>query len=68
MQFVRIERFGMIIIIFLLLTNLLDKLISFFLTPMFNILLENSEKQKQPSNNDPEFKKTDLGNRLLKLK
>ncbi len=38
-QFVRIERFGMIIIIFLLLTNLLDRLISFFLTPMFNILL-----------------------------
>jgi len=39
MQLVRIERFGMIIIIFLLLTNLLDRLISFFLTPMFNILL-----------------------------
>jgi len=38
-QFVRLERFGMIIIIFLLLTNLLDKLLSFFLTPMFNILL-----------------------------
>ncbi|MDH3568102.1 MAG: site-2 protease family protein [Desulfobacteraceae bacterium] len=38
-QFFRIERFGMIIIIFLLLTNLLDRLISFFLTPMFNILL-----------------------------
>jgi Zn-dependent protease len=38
-QFARIERFGMIIIIFLLLTNLLDRLISFFLTPMFNILL-----------------------------
>ncbi|MBW2556578.1 MAG: site-2 protease family protein [Deltaproteobacteria bacterium] len=38
-QLVRIERFGMIIIIFLLLTNLLDRLISFFLTPMFNILL-----------------------------
>jgi Zn-dependent protease len=38
-QFARLERFGMIIIIFLLLTNLLDKLLSFFLTPMFNILL-----------------------------
>jgi Zn-dependent protease len=38
-QLARIERFGMIIIIFLLLTNLLDRLISFFLTPMFNILL-----------------------------
>jgi Zn-dependent protease len=39
LQLARIERFGMIIIIFLLLTNLLDRLISFFLTPMFNILL-----------------------------
>jgi Zn-dependent protease len=38
-QFARLERFGMIIIIFLLLTNLLDKLLSFFLTPTFNILL-----------------------------
>ena len=38
-QFARLERFGMVIIIFLLLTNLLDKLLSFFLTPMFNILL-----------------------------
>ena len=38
-QFARLERFGMIIIIFLLLTNLIDKLLSFFLTPMFNILL-----------------------------
>jgi Zn-dependent protease len=38
-QFARLERFGMLIIIFLLLTNLLDKLLSFFLTPMFNILL-----------------------------
>ena len=38
-QFARLERFGMIIIIFLLLTNLLDKLLSFFLTPMFNVLL-----------------------------
>jgi Zn-dependent protease len=38
-QFARLERFGMIIIIFLLLTNLIDKLLSFFLTPMFNVLL-----------------------------
>jgi Zn-dependent protease len=38
-KFARLERFGMIIIIFLLLTNLLDKLLSFFLTPMFNVLL-----------------------------
>ena len=38
-QFARLERFGMIIIIFLLLTNLLDKLLSFFLNPMFNVLL-----------------------------
>lgn len=38
-QFARLERFGMIIIIFLLLTNLLDRLLSFFLTPMFNFLL-----------------------------
>lgn len=37
--YARLERFGMIIIIFLLLTNLLDKLLSFFLTPMFDILL-----------------------------
>jgi hypothetical protein len=39
MQFARLERFGMIIIIFLLLTNVLDRLLSFFLTPMLNILL-----------------------------
>jgi len=39
-QFARLDRFGMVIIIFLLLTNLLDKLLSFFLTPMFNIFLE----------------------------
>jgi hypothetical protein len=38
-QFARLERFGMIIIIFLLLRNLLDKLLSFFLTPTFDILL-----------------------------
>jgi len=39
MQYARLERYGMIIIIFLLLTNLLDRLLSFFLTPMFDILL-----------------------------
>jgi len=39
LHYARIERFGMIIIIFLLLTDLIDKFISFFLTPMFNILL-----------------------------
>jgi Zn-dependent protease len=39
MQFARLERFGMIIIIFLLLTNVLDRLLSFFLTPMLNIFL-----------------------------
>ena len=39
LYYARIERFGMIIIIFLLLTNLIDKFMSFFLTPMFNILL-----------------------------
>ena len=39
LQFVRMERFGMIIIIFLLLTNSLNRIISFFITPMFNILL-----------------------------
>ncbi len=39
LHYARIERFGMIIIIFLLLTNLIDKFMSFFLTPMFNILL-----------------------------
>lgn len=39
LQFIRIERFGMIIIIFLLLTNSLNRVISFFITPMFSILL-----------------------------
>ena len=39
LQYARIERFGMIIIIFLLLTDLLGKLMEFFLTPMLNILL-----------------------------
>jgi Zn-dependent protease len=39
LHYARIERFGMIIIIFLLLTDLIDKFMSFFLTPMFNVLL-----------------------------
>ncbi len=39
LHYARIERFGMIIIIFLLLTDLLGRFMSFFLTPMFNILL-----------------------------
>ncbi len=38
-QYVRMERYGLIIIIFLLLTNSLSRLISFFIEPMFNILL-----------------------------
>ncbi|MEE8430087.1 MAG: site-2 protease family protein [Candidatus Desulfatibia sp.] len=38
-HFVRIEPFGMIIIIFLLITNSLDKLIPFFLNPLIKILL-----------------------------
>lgn len=39
LQYVRMERYGLIIIIFLLLTNSLSRLISFFIEPMFNILL-----------------------------
>jgi len=39
LQYARMERFGMIIIIFLLLTNSLGSIISFFIIPMFNILL-----------------------------
>jgi Zn-dependent protease len=39
LHYVRMERFGMIIIIFLLLTNLIGKFMSFFLTPMVNILI-----------------------------
>jgi len=39
LQYARIERFGMIIIIFLLLTDLLGRLMEFFLTPILNILL-----------------------------
>lgn len=38
-QFARIERFGMIIIIFLLITDSLGKLMTFFLNPMINALL-----------------------------
>lgn len=38
-HYARMERFGMIIIIFLLLTNLVGKFMSFFLTPMVNILI-----------------------------
>jgi Zn-dependent protease len=38
-HYVRMERFGMIIIIFLLLTNVVGKFMSFFLTPMVNILI-----------------------------
>jgi Zn-dependent protease len=39
LHYARMERFGMIIIIFLLLTNLVGKFMSFFLTPMVNILI-----------------------------
>ncbi|UCD31831.1 MAG: site-2 protease family protein [Desulfobacterales bacterium] len=39
LQYARMERYGIIIIIFLLLTNSLSKVISFFIEPMFNILL-----------------------------
>ncbi len=39
LYYARMERFGMIIIIFLLLTNLVGKFMSFFLTPLFNILI-----------------------------
>ena len=39
LHYVRMERFGMIIIIFLLLTNLIGKFMSFFLTSMVNILI-----------------------------
>lgn len=38
-QFARIERFGMVIIIFLLITDSLSKMISFFLTPVISVLL-----------------------------
>jgi len=38
-QFARIESFGMIIIVFLLITDSLSKVISFFLNPLINILL-----------------------------
>ena len=39
LQYARIERFGMIIIILLLLTGSLGRVLTFFLIPMFNILL-----------------------------
>ncbi len=39
LHYARIERFGMIIIIFLLLTNLVGRFMAFFLTPMLNILI-----------------------------
>jgi len=39
LHYARMERFGMIIIIFLLLTNLVGKFMSFFLTPMVNFLI-----------------------------
>ncbi len=39
LQYARIERFGMIIIILLLLTGSLSRVLTFFLIPMFNILL-----------------------------
>lgn len=38
-QFVRLERFGMIIIIFLLISKALNNLISFFLIPLLNFSL-----------------------------
>ncbi len=39
LQYARMERFGMIIIISLLLTGSLGRVLTFFLIPMFNILL-----------------------------
>ena len=39
LHYARIERFGMIIIILLLLTGSLGRVLTFFLIPMFNILL-----------------------------
>jgi Zn-dependent protease len=39
LQYARMERFGMIIIILLLLTGSLGRVLTFFLIPMFNILL-----------------------------
>ncbi len=39
LQYARMERFGMIIIIILLLTGSLGSVLSFFLFPMFNILI-----------------------------
>ena len=43
-QFARLERFGMIIIIFLLLRNLLDKLLSFFFDPHVRYFAEKIVK------------------------
>lgn len=40
-QFERIERFGIIIIFILLMTNSISKIISFFITPILNFLLGN---------------------------
>ena len=39
LQYARIERFGMIIIILLLLTGSLSRVLTFFLIPMFNFLI-----------------------------
>lgn len=39
LQYARMERFGMIIIILLLLTGSLGRVLTFFLIPMFNILI-----------------------------
>ena len=37
--FDKIERFGMLILLLLLMTNIFNKIISFFLVPMINLLL-----------------------------
>ena len=42
LKFLRIERFGMIILIVLLLTNSLQSLITFFITPLLHFTLGNS--------------------------
>ena len=38
-KFLKIERFGMLIIIFLLISNILNRLITFFLVPLLNLSL-----------------------------
>ncbi|MBC2694253.1 MAG: site-2 protease family protein [Desulfobacteraceae bacterium] len=38
-QYARLERFGIVIIFFLLMTNSLDKIVSFFINPLINFLL-----------------------------